>query len=82
MSASNGNLQELRAGAEHAREAKLPRLGRLLDSLAALGTLIRDGNSLDVAVAADEAVVYGAMIARDLARNANRGCAADAVDAA
>lgn len=78
MSPSNANISELRAGADHARDAKLPRLGRLLDSLAALGALIRDGNALDVAVAADEAVTYGAVVARDLARNANRGCAADA----
>jgi hypothetical protein len=69
MTVRNDEIKTLKRGVEEARAVKLNRLARLIEKIAALGELRRDGiDPIEILIGIDELVEYGCQVSRDLMR--------------
>jgi hypothetical protein len=70
MVVTAAEIGKLRQGAKEATSVKLQHLAALLDTVADIGQMIRDGISpVDIAIGLDDLIEYGARVATDLQRS-------------
>ena len=72
MPVSINHVNDLREGGVEAHRADLHRLGYLLEGLAKLGQMVRDGADLRSNLTVPDVVALGATVARDLCRSTTR----------